>query len=221
MNPGERRFSHECGQLDLTQRRRARRGGSGVRLGGPMVYFSGFSASLRDTAFSLSLLGARGYGRAPSQSLGVALSAVLLARSSLRGAAPIAHAECASIMNRKILWAIPVLLVVGLIIKNWSWSVSREDVIGTYVNTNYSHVPCCVEAPHEPDTLRLLSNGTMSSGFYGKGTWELDSQDNSVDWSYPYEHGMAGYSAGIDNRLGEPLKLTLEYNWGHHYRKTE
>ena len=33
-------------------------------------------------------------GRAPSQSLGVALSAVLLARSSLRGAAPIAHAKC-------------------------------------------------------------------------------------------------------------------------------
>ena len=93
MNPGERRFTHECGQLDLTQKRRARRGGSEVRLGEPMVYFSAFSASLRDTAFSLSLLGARGYGRAPSQSLGVALSAVLLARSSLRGAAAIAHAD--------------------------------------------------------------------------------------------------------------------------------
>ena len=34
------------------------------------------------------------FGRAPSQSLGVALSAVLLARSSLRGAASIAHAKC-------------------------------------------------------------------------------------------------------------------------------
>ena len=70
MNPGERRFTHECGRLDHTQRRRARRGGSEVRLGEPMVYFSAFSASLRDSAFFLSLLRDRVFGRAPSQSLG-------------------------------------------------------------------------------------------------------------------------------------------------------
>lgn len=124
-------------------------------------------------------------------------------------------------MRRQLLWMILVLLVAGLIIKNWSWSVSREDVIGTYVNTSFSHVPCCVEAPHEPDTLHLLSDGTMISGFYGKGTWELDSQGNGVDWNYPYEHGMAGYSAGIENRIGQPLKLILELDWDHHYRKIE
>ncbi|HNU55538.1 MAG TPA: hypothetical protein PKN30_03040 [Flavobacteriales bacterium] len=136
-------------------------------------------------------------------------------------------------MNRKILWAIPVLLVVGLIIMNWSWSVSREDVIGTYVNTSFSHVPCCVEAPHRPDTLRLFADGTMISGFYSKGTWELESDGNGVDWSYPCEYrtgyadgnrlvqSMCGYSAVIDNMIGQPIKLILELDWDHHYRKVE
>jgi hypothetical protein len=122
-------------------------------------------------------------------------------------------------MRRQILWSIPVLLVICLIIKNWSWSVSQEDVVGVYVNTNYSHDPCCVEAPHEPDTLRLLADGTMISGFYGKGTWELRDNGSEVHWSYPYEKGMAGYAAGIDNEIGQPIKLVLEHNWGHHYRK--
>lgn len=41
------------------------------------------------------------FGRAPSQSLGVALSAVLLGRiTGLRGAAAIAHAECGLVHER-------------------------------------------------------------------------------------------------------------------------
>ena len=136
-------------------------------------------------------------------------------------------------MKRQILLVIPVLLIVGLVVKNWSWSASREDVIGTYINTSFSHVPCCVEAPHEPDTLRLLADGTMVSGFYGRGTWELEQGGNGVDWSYPCEYGtgcgdehrtvqsMCGYSAGIDNVMGQPIKLILELDWDHHYRKIE
>jgi hypothetical protein len=124
-------------------------------------------------------------------------------------------------MKRQMHWVILVLLVVGLIIKNWSWSISRDKVVGTYVNTSFSHDPCCVEAPHRSDTLRLLADGTMLSGFYGKGTWELESDGDGVHWSYPYEYGMAGYSAGIENKIGEPLKLILEFDWNHHYKKIE
>ena len=151
----------------------------------------------------------------------VRLSAVLLARSSLRGAASIRHAKCESVMKRQILWMIPVLLVVGLIIKNWSWSVTEDQLVGTYINTNYSQTKCCVEAPHEPDTLRLMADGTMTSGFYGTGTWELKRGGSAVEWHYPYEYGTAGYSASIDNEIGQPIRLILNWDWDHHYKKVE
>jgi hypothetical protein len=136
-------------------------------------------------------------------------------------------------MKRQLLWTIPLLLVLGLIIKNWSWSVSQDQLVGTYVNTNYSQTICCVEAPHEPDTLHLMADGTMISGFYGKGTWKLERGGNGVDWSYPCEYGtgcgdehqvvqsMCGYSASIDNEIGRPIKLVLNWDWDHHYKKVE
>ncbi|MFZ1687113.1 MAG: hypothetical protein WAU70_06815, partial [Flavobacteriales bacterium] len=94
-------------------------------------------------------------------------------------------------MNLRILWLVPVVAIVGVIVLNWNWSVSKQDVIGTYVNTNYDKPICCVEAPHVPDTLVLLPDGEMHSGFYGTGTWELQDNNTEVHWSYPYEYGMA------------------------------
>ena len=176
-----------------------------------------------------------GFGRAPRPNAPrVALSAASPRSSFLLAcglSAAIAHANNDSIMKRLILWTILALLVVGLFIKNWSWPVSRDEMIGTYVNTSFSHVPCCAEAPHEPDTLRLLADGTMVSGFYGIGTWELEGHGNSVHWSYPCEYGtdwehqhvkgMCGYSASIDNEIGQPIRLVLNWDWDHHYKKVE
>jgi hypothetical protein len=132
-------------------------------------------------------------------------------------------------MNWKLLWLIPFALLVGLVLKNWSWSVSEDDVVGTYVNTNYGHQPCCVEAPHEPDTLILRSDGTMRSGFYGEGTWEVKDHGTELHWSYPCEYGtdwehqhvkaMCGYTAEIENEVGRPIRLTLEDDWRHCYER--
>ena len=122
-------------------------------------------------------------------------------------------------MNMRFLWLIPLALIVGLIVWNWNWSVAPENVVGTYVNTNYDNPHCCVEAPHQPDTLVLLSNGVMHSGFYGTGTWELRYNNTEIHWSYPYEHGMAGYAAGVVNEIGTELRLELNYKTNHYYRK--
>ncbi len=121
-------------------------------------------------------------------------------------------------MNRRILWFIPVVLIVGLIIWNWNWSVSEEDVVGNYVNTNYDKPICCVEAPHQPDTLELLPDGTMKSGFYGKGTWKLVGS-SSLEWNYTYEYGGAVYQTVVENEIGEEVRLDLNYKTNHYYRK--
>ncbi len=121
-------------------------------------------------------------------------------------------------MNLKLWWLVPVAAIIGLIIWNWNWGVSETNVVGTYVNANYDKPNCCVEAPHQPDSLDLFPDGTMKSGFYGKGTWKLVGA-SKLELYYNYEYGGAVYQTVVENHFGEEIRLDLNYKTNHYYRK--
>ncbi len=121
-------------------------------------------------------------------------------------------------MNLRILWLIPVVLIVGLMIKNWSWSVSESEVTGTYANMNYDKPICCVEAPHVADTLMLLADGTFRSPFYGTGLWTVDSDGDGIRLRSPGEYD---YQLGIDNELGQNIRVILNFKTNHYYERIQ
>lgn len=129
-------------------------------------------------------------------------------------------------MKRSII-LIAVCVVASLILVRIDWSLGKDDIVGTYVNTNYDKPHCCVEAPHEPDTLILKSDFTYFSDYYGKGTYELNGLN--ISWTYCIDSvegynvqmGEAGYSTHISNKLFEEPRIILNSlpQLEHYYRK--
>lgn len=108
-------------------------------------------------------------------------------------------------------------VVLVLIILRYDYPLTKDKIIGTYINTNFNNQPCCVEAPHEIDTLTLKSDFTYSSNFYGTGMYELNG--SNISWTYTYEMGNAGYSSYVTNKLFEEPRIILNYKLNHYYKK--
>ncbi|CAN5472443.1 hypothetical protein BH10BAC1_BH10BAC1_00370 [soil metagenome] len=109
---------------------------------------------------------------------------------------------------------------MGIILLRIDFPMQESDIVGSYVNKNYSNEPCCVEAPHIADTLVLMADKTFTSGFYGSGTYKI-SYENSyttrIEWEY--EMGAAGYNTYFSNELFEKPKIILNYDMNHYYEK--
>ncbi len=90
-------------------------------------------------------------------------------------------------------------------------------VAGVYVNHYNGSRPTIADMPDEADTLVLFQNGKFHSGFYGKGTYQLDYSmwGTSINIQYEYEMGRAALNASINKPLfGEPrimLVSDLDY----------
>ncbi|MFD2515988.1 hypothetical protein ACFSRY_19100 [Pontibacter locisalis] len=124
---------------------------------------------------------------------------------------------------KRIIFGIGFVLLVGIFVFNYNVPMTESHIVGTYINTNFSKEPCCVESPHQPDTLVLNSDGTFFSGFYGNGTYETDSGllNTRIKWSYDYEMGKAGYSTYFSNKIYEKPKIILNFDLNHFYQKVE
>lgn len=113
-----------------------------------------------------------------------------------------------------------IIIFIGLILLRIDFPMEESDVIGSYVNKNYSNEPCCVEAPHIIDTLVLMADKTFKSDFYGNGKYKI-SYENSfttrIEWEY--EMGGAGYNTYFSNELFEMPKIILNYDMNHYYEK--
>lgn len=73
----------------------------------------------------------------------------------------------------KLVLKIFVVVILGIIIFITDYPLKEKTLYGKYVNTNYQNPICCVEAPHEPDTLILHSNGNFESVFSGEDNLKL------------------------------------------------
>jgi len=122
------------------------------------------------------------------------------------------------------IWKTSFLFLLGSVGIGCEVPVSKSDVAGTYVNTNYSTERCCVEAPHTADTLTLKDDGTFTSGFYGNGEYSIDGGllSTRISWIYTYEIGKASYSTVILRDLtGSSPRIILNYDLNHYYEKVK
>jgi len=104
---------------------------------------------------------------------------------------------------RSISFGIGIILLIGLLILRCDIPQTKNNVVGVYANTNYRNEPCCVESPHKADTLKLNSNETFTSAYYGNGSYKVSYGILTIEinWTYDYEFGKAGHSAYFSNKI--------------------
>ena len=124
---------------------------------------------------------------------------------------------------RRILIGIGIILFIGILVLRCNVPMTKKTVVGTYLNTNYENKTCCLESPHKADTLKLKSDGTFSSGYYGNGTYVINFGvlNTGIDLHYEYEFGKAGYYTNFTNKMFEQPKIMLNSDLNHYYEKSE
>jgi hypothetical protein len=120
-------------------------------------------------------------------------------------------------MKKRILLIVIVLLITIVFFRNFSFPVSKEEIIGEYENTNFTNPHCCVEAPHVPDRLILNSDYTFSSKFYGNGQWKLNG--SYLELNYLDENGGGEIITYFTNILFEDPRILLNADLDHYYKK--
>lgn len=100
--------------------------------------------------------------------------------------------------------------------------LKEKTLYGKYVNTNYQNPICCVEAPHEPDTLILFSDGHFESEFYGKGRFEVSNGlVSGIILHYISDGETMSYNTYFSNKLFEKPKIILNADMNHVYTKID
>jgi len=124
---------------------------------------------------------------------------------------------------KRIIFGIIIIFFIGILISLWNIPMTKFSVVGTYANTNYNKKHCCIESPHKADNLTLMSNGTFSSEFYGKGTYEVSYGifNTEIELHYENVNGKSVYHSYFINKLFENPKIVLNYNTYHYYEKSK
>lgn len=115
-----------------------------------------------------------------------------------------------------------VLGILVIIIFTIDFPLREKTLFGKYINTNYENPICCVEAPHEPDTLILFRDGHFESGFYGKGRFEVSNGLVSrIILHYISDGEPALGNTYFSNKLFEKPKIILNADMNHVYTKID
>jgi len=110
-------------------------------------------------------------------------------------------------------------IFLTLLFSECSLPIDEEEIMGVYVNRNYSRI-CGAEISNEIDTLQLLSNNIFKSLYYGEGTYKLiNTHSPLLKLSYQYEYGMAGYSAYMSKTPFSTIKIITNYDLDCFYEK--
>jgi len=123
-------------------------------------------------------------------------------------------------MKRIISFA--VLGIFVIIILNINFPLKEKELYGRYANYNYQNPICCVEAPHEPDTLILFRDGHFESEFYAKGRFEVSNGIVSrIILHYISDGEPALGNTYFSNKLFEKTKIILNADMNHYYLKVD
>ncbi|QQV01890.1 MULTISPECIES: hypothetical protein [Chryseobacterium] len=110
------------------------------------------------------------------------------------------------------------LLVIIVFIMDYP--LKKKTLYGKYINMNYQNSTCCVEAPHEPDTLILFSNGNFESRFFGRGQFKVsDGISPKIEFHYKSFDKSILYSTYFLNKLFDKPKIILNADTNHVYVK--
>ncbi|MFL9835079.1 hypothetical protein [Chryseobacterium terrae] len=115
------------------------------------------------------------------------------------------------------IFALGILVIIIFTI---DFPLRENTLYGRYVNTNYQNPICCVEAPHEPDTLILFRDGHFESKFYGKGRFEVGNGISPrIEFHYKSYEEPASYNTYFSNKLFYKPKIILNADMNHVYTK--
>ena len=120
----------------------------------------------------------------------------------------------------KLILTIITLGLLVITIFNVDCPLKDRTLYGMYVNTNYQNPICCVEAPHESDTLILYSDGNFESRFFGKGQFEMSNGISPrIELHYKSFGESALFSTYISNQFFGKTKIILNADMNHVYTK--
>ncbi len=99
----------------------------------------------------------------------------------------------------------------------------KSNIAGIYINKNYGKKICCIESPHKPDSLTLKIDGTLSSNFFGVGTYKVNYRlfETEIELHYENINGKAGYYTSFVNRLFEQPKIIMNSDTNHYFEKIQ
>ena len=113
-------------------------------------------------------------------------------------------------------------LLIVIVIFNTDFPLSKNNLSGKYINTNFNNPICCVEAPHDSDTLILKDDGTFTSKFYGNGEFNIRNGLNpEIEWTYVEFGKKAIYKTYFTNKIFEKPKIILNADMDHYYEKID
>ena len=127
-------------------------------------------------------------------------------------------------MKRLIIRIIGIIIIVIFILQcNGNIPMTENNVAGMYINKNYERKHCCVESPHKPDSLILKPDGTLSSNFFGIGTYKVNYGivDTEIELNYENENGKRRHHTYFINRLFEKPKIIMNSDTNHYFEKKE
>ncbi|MFC3160630.1 hypothetical protein SAMN05443633_10242 [Chryseobacterium arachidis] len=117
------------------------------------------------------------------------------------------------------IFALGILVIILFTI---DFPLKESTLYGRYANTNYQNPTCCVEAPHEPDTLILFRDGHFESKFYGKGRFEVSKGfETRIKLHYISNGVPASGNTYFSNQLFEKTKIILNADLNHVYTKID
>lgn len=119
--------------------------------------------------------------------------------------------------EKKVLF----LLLIVMFLIGYDFPISKNGIVGTYVNNNFNETPFYAEIPYIKDTLILNANNTFKSNYYGNGTYKLNSGifRNELSISYNYSMGKAGARFILKNKIFSFKKIMLVSDLDYYYEK--
>jgi len=123
-------------------------------------------------------------------------------------------------MTKKTVITFTTIVVLTFVVL-FTLHISDDEVYGEYVNTNFENPICCLEAPHEADTLLLHPDMTFKSKYYGIGSYKITHNFliTYIYLRYHDGHSPAGLQTHFDLNLIGPARILLNPDLNHYYKK--
>lgn len=120
---------------------------------------------------------------------------------------------------RVILFFLPVLVAYYI----FNAFISADSISGVYVNRNFGEGREVAETPNVADTLIIYKNGQFTSSFYRDGKYQISHSlsGTSVNFTYKYEFGNAGFEAPAKRLNFTGVKLILSDDLDRYYEKVK
>lgn len=122
--------------------------------------------------------------------------------------------------KRLLILGVALIIIFGGIYFHINF-FTKSMIVGTYINKNYNYTPFLPEIPYSIDTLRIFKDERFISSHWGEGQYKLSYslKGTTINLSYKYEFGMAGYKIPVTRNCFEAPRLILYRPKKHHYSK--